>query len=222
MNQSKVEEAISDKHTCGEISGSLRDVATEVLGFKAKAGADPLTETVVKERKRLQQLSRDLYEKAREAGSTEDARVFLKQSRQASREHRKLVRRSTNEQWRGVCERLEQADAVNNQGVFWKEMRNIKLWGAPVAKAVRFAPEDLREHFSKIGKEINETEEAILNSVEQTVATAWDMDNPPTWDEVNKGINGMRESAPGPDLITVSLIKKGGVLLRQKVTELVR
>ena len=138
------------------------------------------------------------------------ARVYLKQSPQPSREHRKLVRQSTNEQWKGVCNRLEQADAVNNQSIFWKEMRNIKLWGAPVGKAVRFAPEDSREHFSKIGKEVNETEEAILKSVEQMVATAWDMDEAPTEEEVAKGINGMKESAPGPDLITITLIRKGG------------
>ena len=80
----------------------------------------------------------------------------------------------------------------------------------------------MREHFSKIGEEIYETEEAFLNSVEQNVETAWDMDEFTTADEVSKGIKGMRESAPGPDLITVSLYKNGVQVLRNKVVEFVR
>ena len=69
---------------------------------------------------------------------------------------------------------------------------------------------------------MNETAEAILNGVEQYVATAWEMDELPKAEEMSKAIDGMRESAPGPDLITISLIKKGGHVLRNKVTEILR
>ena len=100
-------------------------------------------------RKKLHMHARRLFEEARQCEDPTRSKELLKESRKVAREHRKAVRRIEKEQWSGVCKRLEAADAMGHQLGFWQEMRNIKLWGAPRAKAIQFAPEELREHWAE-------------------------------------------------------------------------
>ena len=82
-------------------------------------------------------------------------------------------------------------------------MRNIKLWGASIAKAVQFTPEELREHFSQIGLEANDVNEDMLSRMEPVRVTCYELDTKPEAEEILKNLRATKESAPGPDLITV-------------------
>ena len=218
----EVTRRLHDKESWGEIAETVREVASEVLGPKAKAGPDPETQEQISQRKQLHNRARDLYEQARVCDDPIRSKELLTQSRMVAREHRRLMRQISNDQWKGVCTRLERADAMGNQRSFWQEMRNIKLWGAPVARAVRFTPDELRAHFSEIGKYSNEISDETLATAEMIVETDTSLEETPQDEEILEALRGMRESAPGPDLITVSMLKYGGAALLAKLCSMVK
>jgi hypothetical protein len=101
-------------------------------------------------------------------------------------------------------------------------MRTLKLYGAPVARRVRFSPVELREHFSSIGKDTNEVNSAVWGAMEPVLSADSTLDNVPDEEEILRNLDQMRESAPGPDGVTVQMLRQGGEILRRKVVGLVQ
>ena len=213
----RLESKLQDKVSWGEVAETVREVASEVLGPKVKAGKDPETAEQTQKRKSLHMQARRLFEEARRTEDPVRSKELLKESRAAAKAHRKVLRQIDKEQWNGVCKRLEMADAMGNQLNFWQEMRNIKLWGAPIARAVQFSPEDLRKHFSEIGSCVNDVSEEMLAGIEPIRPICHELDVVPEAEEILRNLCAMRESAPGPDMITVSMLKAGGKLLHEKI-----
>jgi len=205
-----------------DIAAAITCTARDVLGVRAKPGPDAVPEERKEEMRSVQNEARALFEAARECEDVEEGRRLIQLSRQKGRQHRRLVRQATNQQWRGVCDRLQQADASGNPHVFWREMKSLNLSGAPPAQPIRFSPEQLREHFSSIGSKVNNVDEEMLQQVPQIVPVCEELGDCPSDAEIWVALRGMRESAPGPDLVTVSLLKHGGNMLKQKVVDFVR
>ena len=62
----------------------------------------------------------------------------------------------------------------------------------------------------------------MLFSISPIVPVASQLDEIPDECEILKCLRGMRESAPGLDLITVAMIRHGGEVLRGKVMQIIK
>ena len=122
----ELQRKLQNKDKWSEVAEVVREVATEVLGPKSKPGKDPETMEQCQKRQNLHKQARKLFEQARECDDPARSKELLKESRAVARAHRKVLRQNEKEQWNGVCNRLETADAVGNHLNFWQEMRNIK------------------------------------------------------------------------------------------------
>jgi hypothetical protein len=151
----RLDRVISEDLSWQETTKQIRDVAAEELGERPKAGPDPIPAAEAREMRKVKDLSRDLYARARECKDAEEARELLKQSRRKAKEYRTMTRRAENNQWQAVAKSLQEADAKKNWRAFWHYMRKLKLYGAPPGNPIRFSPEVLREHFNKFGLEPN-------------------------------------------------------------------
>ena len=222
--EEKMNAAVEGLHTWGEISGAMKGVAAEVLGEKGKPGpGKPPTEMQVKI-KETRERTRRLFQEATQARTPEVALIKLKESRLASREHRYWVRMGEKARWEEVCKDLEEADRKNDRCKFWKALRLLGLYGAPVGQQIRFSLEELRSHFAKIGAEVNEVAGEALEKIKERVQlpTEQGLEAIPDEEEISENLRGMKDGAPGPDAITVSMIRKGGDVLRQKIVAVVQ
>ena len=201
---------IQGKNTWQEVSQGVCRAAEEVLGRKQRPGADPMSKGDADAIRRAKAHTQSLFNEARTCGDPVVAKQKLKESRIASREHRALVRRASQKQWDGVIQRLEKADMTNDQTTFWKEMRNLKMYGAPAAQTIRFTPEDLRSHFSKISEQENVAQQSLLDRIATATPVDVDLDRVPDAEEIWGNLKGMKENAPGPDQVTVKMILGGG------------
>ena len=181
-----------------------------ILGRRPKMGVDPIPVETENKLKDLKRKTQELLDGAREEQHPERSKQLLKESRAKGREHRKLLRSATHKQWDGVISRLELAEGMHDSVSFHKELDNLKLLGAPAVQRVRFSPEVLREHFSAIGAEENVTDDAAWDEMESAIGENQELDLVPEEAEIWANLSEVRESAPGPDGVTVEMISHGG------------
>ena len=87
-----------------------------------------------------------------------------------------------------------------------------------MGQAIRFSLEELRTHFSKIGKDINNADVGVLDSIPMKEISQ-ELADTPEEEEILEALRGMKDGAPGPDKITCSMLRKGGETLRIKVVD---
>jgi len=200
----------------------IREASEKFLGRKPRVGADAIPEGTENSLKELKRQTQELFDRARAELDPELSRQYLSESRAKGREHRRAIRSATKVQWEGVISRLERADGSNDKGAFYRELRSLKLYGAPVAQRVRFSPEELKSHFEAVGAEVNEAGEEAWEGMVPVVQENEGLGAIPDEAEIWENLRGMRESAPGPDGVTVSMIRHGGGELRRYVIGLVQ
>jgi hypothetical protein len=105
---------------------------------------------------------------------------------------------------------------------FYREMRNLKLHGAPPMQRIRFSQEELRSHFARIGSLVNEVDAAAWEHTSPVVEVAHDLDRCPEKEEILSNLDGMRESSPGPDGVTVLMLRHAGPAVQRKLVELIQ
>ena len=133
-----------------------------------------------------------MFDEARTAESAEVSARKLRESRLAGREHRKQVRRAEYGRWQQSCRALEEAERKNDTHAFWRELKRLGLYGAPVVMSVNFSEVELRSHFSKIGKEINSIEERVLETLPVGTPNE-DLGTSPLESEILDALEGMTE-----------------------------
>ena len=94
---------------------------------------------------------------------------------------------------------------------FHKELRALKLHGAPSGQLFRSSPQEL---FSKIGAEVNEVHSEVLaRGRGEAGEVAEELERTPEAEEILRNLAQMKASAPGPDGITVSMLRYGGPIV---------
>eukprot|EP00972_Heterocapsa_arctica_P115964 16450660-Heterocapsa_arctica.AAC.1 len=185
-------------------------------------GADAIPFETEGKLREVKKQTQELFDRARAEHDPELSKRYLRDSRAKGREHRKLLRLATHAQWESVISRLEKADATGDKGTLYKELWNLKLYGAPAAQRVRFSPGELRDHFAAVGAEVNETDSAAWEGLEPPMQERPEMDCVPEESEIWGNLGAMRESAPGPDGVTVSMLRYGGDKLKEYVVGMVK
>ena len=220
--QERLDMDITEDMSWTQAAEKICETAQEVLGSRPKPGAGEIPPDVATELRRAKEQARDMFAKARESTSPEEAKELLKESRRLNKVHRAMTRRAVNSQWEGVCNRLQEADKKKNWKSFWAEMRNLKLYGAPPGEAIRFTPEELKTHFAKIGALTNIVDEETLSKADVQKEPCLELEEIPEVEEIEKALRTMRESAAGPDRTTVSMLKHGGEKVLEKVVQTVQ
>jgi hypothetical protein len=218
----RVEEAIAGKETWKDISDGIRQAAEATIGRKSAPGPGPASTETQGKIKECKEESKRPFDEARTSGDPEQAMISLRASRAKGKEHRYWIRKEKTEKWNGVVERLEDADRTNNWPILYRELKTLGLYHAPPGKRINFKPEELRNHFAKIGHEVNEVSQEEL----QEIGPRYDIDDSlgvmPEEEEISTNLTGMKETAPGPDEVTTKMLVNGGLTLRKKIVETIR
>ena len=96
------------------------------------------------------------------------------------------------------------------------------MYGIPAIQRVNFTAQELKNHFSAIGAEVNVVKAEVINEIGPTYAMDAELDETPGEEEIWLNMCMMKEGAPGPDTVTARMISKGGEVSRLKTTQMVQ
>ena len=175
---------------------------------------------VEKNRTQLRQ-QYDAYRRAQ--GTTAEPRL------RAKYKDAKAKARGQRRRWRktwllSVVEKLEHAMEVGDMVRFYSGLKElgVPLDEAASGRQVVHAPSEFREHFRKIGDAESVVAPAVLSRLPPDRACADYLADPPSDGDIRWVWKKMRESARGPDEVTINMLRYSGPTLQERFFHLVR
>ena len=113
---------------------------------------------------------------------------------------------------------------VGDTGRFYSGLKElgVTLDEAASGRQVVHTPSDLREHFRKIGDAESVVALEVFSRLSPDRACAEYVADLPSDDEIRRVWKKMRESAEGPDEVTINMLRYSGQTLQERVFDLVR
>ena len=141
----------------------------------------------------------------------------------------KAKARGQRRRWRktwllSVVEKLEYAMEVGDMGRFCSGLKElgVTLDEAASGRQVAHTPSELREHFRKIGDAESVVAPEVLSRLPPDRTCADYLADPPSDEEIRRVWKKMRESAGGPDEVTINMLPYSGQTLQDRFFDLVR
>ena len=157
----------------------------------------------------------DAYRRAQGTAAEPRLRAEYKEAKAKARGQR---RRWCKTWLLSVVENLEHAMEVGDMGRFYSGLKElgVTLDEAAWGRQVVHTPSELREHFRKIGDAESVVAPDVLSRLPDYLA------NMPSDEEIRRVWKKMRESAGGPDEVTINMLRYSGPTLQQRFFDLVR
>ena len=141
----------------------------------------------------------------------------------------KAKARGQRRHWRktwllSVVEKLEHAMEVGDMGRFYSGLKElgVTLDEAASGRQVVHTPSELREHFRRIGDAESVVVPEVLSRLPPDRACADYLADLPSDEEIRRVWKKMRESAGGPDEVTINMLRYSGQTLQERFFDLVR
>ena len=156
-------------------------------------------------------------------GKPEEA--ALKEQYAVERKKFRGKRRQIRREWiEGILKELDHAMAIGDLGKFYMGLRELGVSIEEFSQRgrVEHTPEQLKQHFEAIGKEQIVVTAEVLSRLPRARPTRDSLGEAPGDAEILVVWKKMRESAAGPDEVTINMLRYAGDKLQAKFFDLVR
>ena len=196
------------------LSQLLVHIAGSIVGTRpAQALWSPYTNEDHTSLALLQKTVAETFDKVAKAGSVQE-RVVASQEHKRAKQQKQIFQRKCRKRWiQQVVQELEDCSDVGNWGRFYWLLRRIGITvqGTSAEGKADFSPAQLRAHALKIGQKI--APDVDLDMLEKEIPQQPVQDalgQPPTDQEFFAAVHCLRESAPGPDQVTILMLRSSG------------
>ena len=216
--QEKIIEFSKCDHLEGEASGKekvtrmmriLKQSAEEVVGREYTQKMAPFMDGHLDEmRKRTEEIN-DLFKSVLSAKSWPEKEKARKLRNSATASWRKTKRQWKSDWIKRVTVEMEVAMQRHDLGTFYRGLKELGIAYSDISQKGRVdhTPEQLKAHYSKLGSTPNVVRDEILDAITIKRPTDMSLANEPTEAEVKKEVSRMKDSAPGADEVTSSMLK---------------
>ncbi|CAK0794762.1 unnamed protein product [Prorocentrum cordatum] len=195
---------------------AIRDIAAaaaeEVVGRESKRWCTLYLAGHAREMQAECDALRELRRRQRLAPTTEESTALRQQHRARSQAYRALRRKWRAEWISGMVTELERSMQFHDMGRFYATLRElgVKLQEYSQRGRQDHTPEALREHYSKLGAEVNTVSQETLDRLPPPRPTCAALGDTPSSTEILAQMQKMKNSAGGKDEITIKMLLHGG------------